>query len=162
MVETTEFTAAARQYQDMVYRMALSVLGSVPDAEDAVQEVFLRLYRQSDPPREPERLRRWLLRVTVNYCRDVLRSPWRKRRVPLDEVPEIPVFDRPEQSELYQAVMALPEKYRTVLYLFYYEELSVRELAELLKLSQSAVTTRLSRARAQLKSQLTEVWQDEP
>jgi len=161
MVETTEFTAAARQYQDMVYRMALSVLGSVPDAEDAVQEVFLRLYRQSDPPREPESLRRWLLRVTVNYCRDVLRSPWRKRRVPLDEVPETPVFDRPEQSELYQAVMALPEKYRTVLYLFYYEELSVRELAELLKLSQSAVTTRLSRARAQLKSQLTEVWQDE-
>ena len=161
MVETTEFTAAARQYQDMVYRMALSVLGSVPDAEDAVQEVFLRLYRQNNPPREPERLRRWLLRVTVNYCRDVLRSPWRKRRVPLDEVPETPVFDRPEQSELYQAVMALPEKYRTVLYLFYYEELSVRELAELLKLSQSAVTTRLSRARAQLKSQLTEVWQDE-
>lgn len=161
MVETTEFTAAARQYQDMVYRMALSVLGSVPDAEDAVQEVFLRLYRQTDPPREPEALRRWLLRVTVNYCRDVLRSPWRKRRVPLTEVPDTPVFDRPEQSDLYQAVMALPEKYRTVLYLFYYEEMSVRELAELLKLSQSAVTTRLSRAREKLKNKLTEVWQDE-
>jgi RNA polymerase sigma-70 factor (ECF subfamily) len=145
----------------MVYRMALSVLGSVPDAEDAVQEVFLRLYRQSDPPREPEGLRRWLLRVTVNYCRDVLRSPWRKRRVPLTEVPDTPVFDRPEQSDLYQAVMALPEKYRTVLYLFYYEEMSVRELAELLKLSQSAVTTRLSRAREKLKNKLTEVWQDE-
>ena len=71
-----------------------------------------------------------------------------------------PVFDREEQRELFRAVMALPEKYRTVLYLFYYEELSIQETAELLKLSRSAVTTRLTRARAKLKERL-EVWQDE-
>lgn len=71
-----------------------------------------------------------------------------------------PVFDRTEQRKLFEAVMDLPEKYRTVLYLYYYEELSIRETAAALKLSQSAVTTRLSRARSKLKEQL-EVWQDE-
>ena len=71
-----------------------------------------------------------------------------------------PIFDREDQRALFHAVMALQEKYRTVLYLFYYEELSVREIAELLKISQSSVTTRLTRARMKLKEKL-EVWQNE-
>ena len=164
-MEAAAFTAAAEQYQDMVYRIALSALGNAADAEDAVQEVFLKLYRQSAPP-AGDSLRYWLIRVTVNHCRDLLRSPWRKRRVSLSELPSDaadsaePVFCREEQWELYRAVMALPEKYRTVVHLFYYEELSVREIAALLRLSQSAVTTRLSRARAILKERLEE-WQDE-
>ena len=99
--------------------------------------------------------------MTVNYCRDVLRSPWRKRRASLDEVPPQPVFQEPEQEALYQTVMALPEIYRIVLVLFYYEELSVREIGKLLDLEPSAVTTRLSRARSKLKEQLGEVWQDD-
>ena len=101
-----------------------------------------------------------LIRVTLNVCRDTLKSPWRKRRVPLDTVPDQPVFDAPEQGELYQAVMALPEKYRVTLYLFYYEELSTKEIAELLGLRQTAVTTRLSRGRELLKKRL-EAWQDD-
>lgn len=161
-METAAFTAAAEQYQDMVYRIALSHLGNFQDAEDAVQEVFIKLFRQDSPP-IGDSLRYWLIRVTVNHCRDLLRSPWRKRRVSMTELAAEqtePVFDREEQRELFRAVMVLPEKYRTVLYLFYYEELSIQETAELLKLSQSAVTTRLSRARSKLKEQL-EVWQDE-
>ena len=99
--------------------------------------------------------------MTANYCRDLLKSPWRKRRVSWEETPEIPVFDRPGQAALYREVMALPEKYRTVLYLFYYEELSVNKIALLLGIKSTAVTTRLSRARQKLKTKLTEVWQDE-
>ena len=161
-MEAAAFSAAAEQYQDMVYRLSLSQLGNVQDAEDAVQEVFLRLYRQERPP-VGDSLRYWLIRVTVNYCRDILRSPWRKRRISLTELAEPhagPVFDRIEQRELFDAVIALPEKYRTVLHLYYYEEISVREISELLKLSQSAVTTRLTRAREKLKEKL-EVWQNE-
>lgn len=161
-METAAFTAAAEQHQDMVYRIALSHLGDFQDAEDAVQEVFLKLYRQDVAP-TGDSLRYWLIRVTVNHCRDILRSPWRRRRVSMTELAAEQtesVFDREEQRELFHAVMALPEKYRTVLYLFYYEELSIRETAELLKLSRSAVTTRLARARAKLKERL-EVWQDE-
>lgn len=160
-MEKTLFNSAARQYQDMVYRIALHALGSPQDAEDAAQEVFLRLYTEKKPFAGPEHLRHWLIRVTVNVCRDDLKSPWRRRRVPLEAVPETPVFDRPEQGALYREVMALPEKYRTVLYLFYYEELTVKEIGEVLDLRTTAVTTRLHRARAKLKEQLTEVWQDE-
>ena len=116
------FNDAARRYQNMVYRTALHALGSPQDAEDAVQEVFLRLFQYRGTFESEEHLRRWLLRVTVNYGRDLLKSPWRKRRVSWEETPEIPVFDRPGQAALYREVMALPEKYRTVLDLFYYEE----------------------------------------
>jgi RNA polymerase sigma-70 factor (ECF subfamily) len=155
------FTAAVERYQDMVYRVAFHVLANPYDADDAVQEVFLKLYTSKKPMEGEEHLRRWLLRVTINHCRDVLRSPWRKRRVSMEDVPEQPVFQEPEQKVLYETVMTLPEHYRIVLVLFYYEELSVREIGTLLKLNPSAVTTRLSRARAKLKEQLGEVWQDD-
>jgi RNA polymerase sigma-70 factor (ECF subfamily) len=141
--------------------VAFHVLANPQDADDAVQEVFLKLYTSQKPMEGEEHLRRWLLRVTINHCRDVLRSPWRKHRASLEDVPEQPVFQKPEQQALYQTVMALPERYRMVLVLFYYEELSVREIGELLGLNPSAVTTRLSRARAKLKEQLGEVWQDD-
>ena len=154
------FDQAAQRWQDMVFRLALHQLGSYADADDAVQEVFLRLWRQKAPFESEEHLRRWLLRVTVNWCRDKLRSPRRRRRVDWDSLENQPAFETPEQGELYEAVMSLPEKYRTVLDLFYYEELSVREIGEVLGLSQSAVTTRLSRARKLLRERW-EAWQDD-
>ena len=147
-MDKARFNAAVERHQTMVYRTALHALANSQDADDAVQEVFLRLYR------------RWLLRVTVNYCRDLMKSPWR-RRVALEELPETPVFDKPREAALYREVMALPEKYRTVLNLFYYEELSVREIGDLLGLGSSTVTTRLARARKRLKERLGEDWQDE-
>ncbi len=155
------FTQAVEQHQDMVYRLALHTLGSPQDADDAAQETFLRLFRREDPFESGEHLRRWLLRVTVNHCRDVLKSPWRRRKVALESIAEPPAFDCRPERELYQAVMALPEKYRTVLDLFYYEELPVKEIAVILRVSPTVVTTRLSRARTRLKQQLGEEWQDE-
>lgn len=159
-MEQESFDRAARRWQDMVFRLALHQLGSYADADDAVQEVFLRLWRQKAPFESEEHLRRWLLRVTVNWCRDQPRSPWRRRRVDWDSLENQPAFETPEQGELYEAVMSLPEKYRTVLDLFYYEELSVREIGEVLGLSQSAVTTRLSRTRKLLRERW-EAWQDD-
>ena len=159
-MERQAFMDAVAQHQDMVYRVALHWFGVPQDAEDAVQEVFLRLYMEEKPFDGPEHLRRWLLRVTVNVCKDALKSPWRKRRVPMESIPE-PVFEQPEQRELYREVLALPEKYRTVLGLYYYEELYTKEIAALLNIRQTAVTTRLARGRELLKQRLTEVWQDE-
>ena len=161
-MDKTEFTHAVERYQDMVYRVALHALGSPQDADDAVQEVFLRLYTARKPFEGEEHLRRWLLRVTVNWCRDVMRSPWRRTAPLEDRLPAAePAFEAPEQQALYQAVLSLPERYRIVLVLFYYEELPVKEIAALLGLEVSAVTTRLSRARKKLKEVLGEVWQDE-
>lgn len=159
-MERAIFEQAVREHRDMVFRVALHVTGQRQDAEDAVQEVFLRLYTRERDFASPEHLRRWLIRVTVNLCRDTLKSPWRKRRVYLEQLPE-PSFHQVEQRELYREVMALPEKYRTVLDLFYYEELSTREIGEVLGIRQSAVTTRLARAREQLKKRLKEAWRDD-
>ena len=158
-MERQAFMDAVAQHQDMVYRIALHRFGIPQDAEDAVQEVFLRLYLREGPFDSPEHLRRWLLRVTVNVCKDALKSPWRKRRVSMESIPE-PVFEEPEQRELYREVLALPEKYRTVLGLYYYEELSTKEIAVLLNIRQTAVTTRLARGRDLLKQRLMEVWKD--
>jgi len=159
-MEKERFTQAVEQYQNMVYRLAFHMLGSPQDADDAAQEVFLRLFRQKEPFDGPEHLRHWLLRVTANVCRDVLKSPWRRRRTALDPSNEPWAFDEPRESALYGAVMALPEKYRTVLDLFYYEELTTEEIAGVLHVSRTAVTSRLSRARQALKRQLGEEWQD--
>ena len=160
-MDKASFTKAVTAYQDTVYRITLHSLGNPQDADDAVQEVFLRLFRQEAAFDGEEHLRRWLLRVAVNVCHDMRKSPWWRRRTTLNEAAELPVFDRPEESTLYETVMDLPEKYRVVLDLFYYEELSTGEIAEMLGLTQTAVTTRLSRARALLKERLGEVWLDD-
>lgn len=121
----------------------------------------MKLYGSKWEFESEEHVRNWLIRVTVNACRNTLRAPWRNRRAELDELADSAIFEAPEESEVFLAVMSLPEKYRMVLNLFYYEEFSVREIGELLGIRVSAVTTRLSRAREMLRQQLKEVWQDE-
>ena len=145
----------------MVYRVALGALGSSADAEDAVQEVMLKFYTQACVKgkafENEAHVKHWLIRVTINVCRGSLRSFWRKNRVSLDELAESQVFFESGQSELFQAVMSLPEQHRLALYLYYYEDYSAKEIAGLLGLTEAHARTRLSRARNKLK----EVWQDE-
>ncbi|MEA4934315.1 MAG: sigma-70 family RNA polymerase sigma factor [Lawsonibacter sp.] len=160
-MEQTIFLAVANKYKNSVYRIALNYYGNTYDAEDTVQEVMIKLYTSTKSFESDEHIRNWLIRVTVNACKSTLRMPWRKRNISLDDISEPMMFETAEQSDLYQTVMCLPEKDRTVLYLFYYEDYSVKEIAGILKLKESAVTTRLSRARQKLKQNLTEVWQDE-
>lgn len=156
-MEQTFFLVIADKYKDTVFRIALNYYGNTYDAEDTVQEVFLKLYTCSKQFENHEHIRNWLIRVTINQCKNTLRMPWRNRNVDLEDLAESITFEHSEQSDLFLSVMSLPEKYRTVLYLFYYEEFSVKEISKILKLQESAVTTRLSRARNQLKLDLTEV-----
>ncbi len=155
-LEREEFLRLAGKYKDTVYRVALNALRSPHDADDIVQETLLRLWKRGEPFESEAHAKHWLIRVALNLCKNVFRAPWRKT-VPLEELDAAAVFDTPEQGALYAEVMALLEKYRTVLYLLYYEEYSVREIAGLLGVSPSVVTSRLSRARQALKSELTEV-----
>jgi len=155
MLTEREFTAAAEQYLDMAYRLALSACGSAADAEDAVQNAMLRLWRTDTEFESGEHLRRWIIRVTLNECRRITGHPWRRRSVPLESCPE-PVLEDREKRALWEAVAALPEKYRVPLYLYYYEGYDVNEVGELLDLKPSTVQTRLARGRERLKKLLTE------
>lgn len=141
-----------RLYRDDVYRMALSYTRSPQEAEDVSQTVFLKLMQQDSL--EPGKEKAWLLRVTANECRSLLRSAWWKNTRPLED--GFAAVNEYGGSEVLQAVLALKPKYRVVVYLHYYEGCSAKEIAGILKTTTSAVTTRLSRARAILKQALGE------
>ena len=140
---------ALQTYGDMVYRLALVQMKNRSEADDVFQEVFLRLVRYKD------RIQ-WLLTVTVNCCRKQFDNAFRRRTVPMDRE-----IGREESYEMglpgdpvYDAVLELADDYRSVIHLFYYEQYSVREIGEILDISESAVKTRLSRARGMLKETL--------
>lgn len=155
MLTELEFTEAAERYLDMVYRISLHWFKNPADAEDAAQNVFLRLWRTDTIFQSPDHLRCWLARVAVNECKRIGLHPWRSRTVPLESAPE-PVFEDRTQRELYEAVMDLPGKYRVPLYLYYYEGYAAAEVGEILGLKVSTVQTRLARGREKLKTLLTE------
>ena len=143
------------RYGTEILRLCALHLGDPHLAEDAAQETMLRLWRAEVSFTGEEHLRYWLARVAVNVCRDMSRSPWRTRTVALEHCPE-PSFTDPGQSALYEAVRALPAKYRLPLYLYYYEGYSAAEVGELLGLKVSTVQTRLARGREKLKRALEE------
>lgn len=147
-----EFLPLFDQYHTMVYRLALSYTRSPQDAEDMVQTVFIKLLDGNGLPQSGKE-KAWLIQVTVNACKDLLRSAWRKQTEPLDDT--IP-FSRPEEGELFTAVMALPKKYRVAIHLHYYEGYTFEEIAHFLHTSPSAVSMRLHRARKLLRSSLQE------
>lgn len=151
IISPCQFEEDYDHYGAAVYRLAMVYLGRHADAEDAVQEAFLRLLYRSPVFTDENHKRRWLLQVTANLCRDQLRGFWRKRVTELqDTLPAAP----PEEREALYAMIRLPEKYRLPIHLHYYEGYSVSEIAEILKLGQSAVKMRLKRGRELLKIEL--------
>lgn len=155
-LEKTEFTAAVEQYSDLVYRVALNVCKNPADAEDITQTVFLKLLKEETPFENREHCRRWLIRVAVNEGKSLLRSAWFKRSAPFEDYAGTVEFETPEESEIFLAVMALPPKYRVPVYLFYYEDYPVKDVAALCGLKESTVQTRLQRAREKLRQLLKE------
>ena len=151
-----EYTNAVQDYSDMVYRIAFQCCQNQADAEDIMQNVFLKLYLHRGDFKDEEHRRKWLARVTANECRSLLRSPMKRRRVNFSALDNMPssLSEDPEQTEVYCAVMELPERYRSVIYLYYYEEYPIREIAEILDIRETTVQTRLMRARGKLKSRL--------
>lgn len=137
------------RYRDDVYRLAVSYTKNAQEAEDICQNVFLKLMEQDDLM--PGKEKAWLMQVTVNECRSLLRSAWWKKSVPLDETIPAPAY---QTDETVQAVLKLPPKYRVAIYLYYYEGYTTAEIGKLLKKPVSTVTTRLSRGREMLRGKL--------
>ena len=143
----------ARAYAPAIYRLAYARTGSRADAEDIMQEVFVRLLRAGPDFADRAHARAWLLRVAANCANDWFRAPWRRRDGPLTD--SLPAPEH-EDGGVVEAVLALPAKYRTAVHLYYYEELSVAEIAKITGKSESAVKSRLFRARAMLREALKE------
>ena len=149
------------EYQSHLYRIAFNICKNKEDAEDIVQDTFVQYHIVNKEYDDESHIRAWLMRVTINKSRNTLRSFWRKHRQSLESYMEELNFPDSQSEELFEAVMKLPEKQRTVIHLFYYEDYSIKEIADILKLSESNVKTRLTRGRAMLKEQLKEAWNDE-
>ena len=144
------------RYADTVYRLAFSRTKSRADADDLLQEVFVRYIRSAPTFLEEEHRKAWLIRVTLRCSANLMLSAWKRRAVPLDEAArDRPEALNPDYSDVYDAVMRLPAKYRTAVHLFYYEGYSIAEIAGLCGLSEATVKTHLFRARERLRKKLT-------
>ncbi len=158
-MDKSKFAEIVRTFQKQLLVIAFHYCGNRHDAEDAVQDVFLKLYAQPRPP-EGEHLRGWLIRATVNRCKDHLRSAYLRRRAPLEAADRVLVAPDETARSVFEAVTALPPRYREVVILYYYAGYSTAEIGKLLHRSASTVQTQLMRARATLKERLKEVWEE--
>lgn len=141
-------------YGDMIYRLALVRTRSAADAEDVVQEVFLRCLRSNPFFENAEHQKAWLIKVTLNCSKSILGSAFRRHSVPEDAAGELSTHAEEPDSTVYDAVMQLPEKYRTAIHLYYYESYSVKEIASIMRTTESTVKSWLHRARGMLKETL--------
>ena len=151
-IGTEKAEAVFRRYADMIYRVALHNLDDPADADDILQEVCLILLTKKIPEDE-EHLKSWLIRVTINKCRDLSRSFWRRNRKSIDDYEDLEAEKPPE---IMAELQSLSESYRNIIYLYYYEEYTVSEIAQLLRMNVNTVKSGLRRARDQLKKLLTE------
>ena len=141
------------KYSDMIYRLALTRTNSKENSEDIYQEVFLRLARKMPKFESEEHEKAWLIRVTINCSKNLLRSGFLKNT---SELKEDIAFETKERHEIYYAVQRLPLKYRTIIYLYYYENYKINQISKIIKVNENTIKSRLARARERLKQYLKE------
>lgn len=144
-----EYIKIVEKFSDMIFRIAYQNLFHINDSEDVVQDVFLKLLKQKDKCfNDYEHLKSWLIRVTINQCLDYKKSFFRKNTVPLEDF-EIPYEQ--EEKKILEELYQLPKDYRNILYLYYYEGYTIKEIAKILGKKQNTVNSKLTRGRNQLK-----------
>lgn len=151
-MDSEKMTEIYDKYSNAVYRMAFAYCKNKADAEDIMQEVFISRFSADIVFEDETKEKSWLLKVTVNKCRDMFRSlryKYSLTSIPLEEASL--VCETQEESDVYHAVMSLPKKYRTVIHLFYYEEYSIKEISAITGDKETAIQTQLYRARKKLK-----------
>ena len=152
--DTAEMERIYDTYHDSVFRLAFAYCKNRADAEDITSEVFLKRFACRKPFESPQHETAWMMRVTINLAKDLLRSFRYRFSVPLEEA--VLVYESPEEHAVYHAVMELPAKYRSVIHLYYFEGYSVKEIAGMTGKSETAVQTQLYRARQKLRTALGE------
>ena len=137
-------------HSDSMLKAAYALLKNRDDAEDAVQEAFMKFMEKQPRFNDDEHAKAWLLRVTINLSKNTLKASWRKNKSETEEA----LYQENQSDEVLSCVMRLEENYRTVIHLYYYEGYSIKEIASILKLPSATVGTRLKRGRAKLKKML--------
>jgi len=151
-VDNDIIAAVLQKYSDMVYRICFIYLGNRPEVDDVFQEVFIKLCHKQISFTSEEHEKAWLIRVTINQCKDVVKGFW-WRKIDLTENIELPMHDSDERDVLL-VVLSLPQKYKDVVYLHYYQEYTVPEIAKLTQRSENTVYSQLHRARGLIKRKL--------
>ena len=149
------------KYKDNLFSAAFNICRNAADADDIVQNTLIQYHTTEKQFDDERHIRAWLIRVAINKAKNVNMSFFRRTSVPLEDYLETLMFETLEARDLLEEVLKLPEKYRIIIHLFYYEEYSVKEIAEILHISESNVKVRLSRGRKILKSALQEAWEDD-
>lgn len=149
------------KYKDNLFSAAFNICRNAADADDIVQDTLIQYHTTEKQFDDERHIRAWLIRVAINKAKNVNMSFFRRTSVPLEDYLETLMFETSEARDLLEEVLKLPEKYRIIIHLFYYEEYSVKEIAEILHISESNVKVRLSRGRKILKSALQEAWEDD-
>ncbi len=153
MVDEKIYEKIVEKYMDCIYKVALNACKNVADAEDIVQNTFEKLWKNDKEFETDEYLRKWLIRVTINECNSFFRTTWIKKRVSMEAVENLS-FSTPEKTDLFYALDKLTIKEREIIHLYYYEGYSVHEISEIMLMSETAIQTRLYRARKKLKDEL--------
>ena len=141
------------KYANLVFRLCIVYLKNEADAEDAFQDIFIKLFEKNPKFNDEEHIKAWLIKCTTNHCKNILGSYWNRFRVSMDNV-ILPIEDK-EDDELVKFVMKLPFKYKAVIYLYYYEGYNSLEISEILNVKEATVRTQLKRGRELLKKDLS-------
>lgn len=150
-IDNNNFTQTYERHKNTVYSVALSYVRNKEDALDILQETFIRLLKEETDFDSDEHVKAWLIRVASNLCKNLLRS---NNRFSDEEIPEQPYYDEHRDDTVLQKVMQLPEKYRIPIHMFYYEEYSIEQIAEILDTKVGTVKVQLKRGRDKLKELL--------
>lgn len=149
-----ETNRAIERYSDTVRRLCMIQLKNYTDTEDIFQTVFLKYVLSSVEFESDEHEKAWFIRVTINACKDLLKSFFRNRVTSLEEIIELPAETQDDNREVLEAVLSLPEKYREVVYLHYYEGYTVPEISKILKKNVNTIYTHLNRSKQMLREKL--------
>ena len=151
-----EFLEVYERNVKRIYRICLLHLKNIEDAEDAVQTVFLKYIKSGQSFHDDDHEKAWFIVTAQNYCRDIFRlSWWRSRPISINDIPEVAIKeDNNDYATLMDALLKLPYKYKTIIYLYYFEGYSVKEISQMLRRNESTIRTQLSKGRERIKINL--------
>ena len=158
---TDEFKYIYDTYFNMIYRICLIYLSDITEAEDVVQETFLKLFNSKSIFNSEEHVKAWLITVSKNLCKDMLKNFWKSRRVDMEKISKLvdqnsDDMKDPSLKYAVEELLKLPQKYKIVIYLFYYEEYYIKDISKILEIKESTIQTQLSRARRLLEKNIKE------